>query len=224
MPRGEGWPSKIPHTTVPELILSFWLYSILVESITFHSPKGTYVIGDSSSSAGPPLALGQSWLCSLAPICAGLISHHLHTSALYLHLTHMWHPENPAAQTSPPFIKISMLFPSEILCNLTGPASVFISGDSFPHPSNNGHFVIFKHTILSTECKLCQSLIYKLWNTLNIKRRFLLSHNSHFSRKSQRINKIISYGNKVLWRQWWGVCVCVRGEMRVSYFKYSAQG
>lgn len=226
MLRGQGWPSKIPHTTVPELILPLWLYSILVESITFRSPKGNLcywrllLFSRARFSSRTELSLQAGsylcwthlppspYLCSLPPT-----NPRVTPRGTCLHRLHLL------------LLKSPCFYPSEILCNLTGPASVFFSGDSFPHPSNSGLFVIFKHTILSTECQLCQSLIHKLWNTLNIKRRFLLSCNSHFSRKSQRINKIISDSNKVLWRQWYGVCVCVcQRRDAVSYFKYSAQG
>lgn len=87
MLRGQGDLYDPTHNSFrTDLIPLVILHS--AESITFRAQRETYVIGDSSSSAGPASALGQSCLCRLAPIYAGLI-HHLHTSALYPQLTHV---------------------------------------------------------------------------------------------------------------------------------------
>ena len=159
MLRGQGWPSKIPHTTVPELILPLWLYSILVESITFRSPKGNLcywrflLFSRARFSSRTELSLQAGsylcwthlppspYLCSLPPT-----NPRVTPRGTCLHRLHLL------------LLKSPCFYPSEILCNLTGPASIFFSGDSFLHPSNNRLFVIFKHIILSIEFSMlyCQ--------------------------------------------------------------------
>lgn len=108
------------------------------------------------SLAVPPSVLGQRPLSRLTPSYSGPVLYQLHTASLYS-IQFVCH--DAARETCPkhiliichllslkPPLRISRLLVRSLRCftNYLDLSSIFISGDSFPHPSNNGHLVIFQ--------------------------------------------------------------------------------